>query len=131
PWGGGGGGVGEVGALRRLPEVGKHLLRRAAVVARERNGFERPRLDEVAGDRQRRGGDLPLRLGRQAAARPAREGVGLEVAHVAERRVEVERSHPGEREALPAAVAALPVERRAPAVLLNAAQPLREPERGA
>ena len=70
-------------------------------------------LDERLGPGHRR--VLPLRLGGQPLAGPGRVGVGLVVADVQHRRVEVERLQAHQAHRAPAGVAARPVERRLPA----------------
>src|SRR5262249_32655865 len=71
---------------------------------------------------------LPLGLGREPRARPARVGVGLVVAHVAHGLVGPQRRHAREGEAPPLAVALLPVEGRAPAARERGGETVGEPE---
>src|SRR5579859_3997722 len=87
-----------------------------------------PALHEIALDWQPVRRHLPLRLGRQARARPTRVGVGLIVADVADRLRRVDRAQAVQRHLVPAVVAALPIERRVPALLLDRPPAIREPE---
>src|SRR6266850_1851796 len=85
---------------------------------------------EVAVKRRVAGGNLPFRFGRQAFFGPAREGVGLVEADVADRLGGIDRALAGQREDQPLAILAAPVERRLPALLLHRAPALRQPEFG-
>ena len=71
---------------------------------------------------------LPLGLRRQAGARPPGEGVGLVPADVDDRRGGVHRLQAVESERLPFATAALPVQRRLPAVRLDRGPAVGHPQ---
>src|SRR6185295_5297476 len=91
-----------------------------------------------AGEARDAGGVLPLALGGEASSSPflallrppAREGVRLVEAHVADRLVRVELAHAGESPEMPAAAVLLPVERCPPALLLDLRPAVRQPEEG-
>ena len=91
---------------------------------------QRSRGKRIAGDRQILRRDLPLELGRQALAGPARERVGLVVADVRHRRGAIDRLQPFERHGEPLPVALLPVERRVPALAVDRRPAVGEPKRG-
>ena len=73
---------------------------------------------------------LPLGLGRQARAGPARVGVGLVVADVADRLVRVERPQAGRVKAVQPPSRVLPVERRLPAAGLHRVPAVGQPQLG-
>ena len=86
------------------------------------------RIREVAADRRVGRGPLPFLLGGQAGARPAREGVRLEVAHVRHWLARVDGAHPRKRVGHPVALALFPVQGRAPALSLAELPPVGQPE---
>ena len=74
--------------------------------------------------------DLPLLLGRQVLAHPARERVGLVVAHMADRRGRIDRPQARERQRMRDAVDLAPVAGRLPAFRLHRRPAVGEPQRG-
>src|SRR6185312_15956698 len=77
-------------------------------------------------------GHFPLRLGWQALAAPAREGVRLVKADVAGRLGRIDGAAPTEREHAPATGALIaPIERRGPPLLLHQSPAIGQPELGA
>src|SRR5581483_3347475 len=72
---------------------------------------------------------LPLELRRQSFARPAGEGIGLEVADVGDRGGRIDGQEPGERHLPPLARLAFPVAGRLPASGLDRGPAVREPVR--
>ena len=93
--------------------------------------MEVARIDERAVHGLIARGDLPFGLGRKAGAGPARERVGLVVAHVTHRRAGIDRIHAGERELGPTVRGALPVERRFPVAGAHRRPTVRQPQLGA
>jgi hypothetical protein len=79
-------GVGEIGALRPLPDIAEYLPERAAVVSQGRGrSASRDKLRFAP----HRGGNFPFDSARQAPPGPAlRKGVDLIVAHVRDGRRE-------------------------------------------
>src|SRR4051812_16641746 len=121
--------ISAIGAPGPLPDVAEHfgLLSPFALAGA---GAPRVQLAAVGEATSRRvvggsgGGVLPLLLGREARARPARVGVGLVVADVGDDLVGVDGASAGQRVDQPVPVAGfpllalLPVERRPPALAL-------------
>ena len=74
-------------------------------------------------------GGLPLGLGRQAGARPTREGIRFVPADVADWPVGIECRKAAQRHLPPLAVTLLPVQRRGPALGLHLGPAVRHPQR--
>src|SRR5882762_9541102 len=72
-------------------------------------------------------GDLPLHLGRQMLAAPARERVGLIIADVADRGGGVDRLQSGERHDVPFARYLAPVAGRLPLLVVYGREPVHQP----
>ena len=104
--------AGRAVARRRGAGSGRSALVPSVVAARRAAGARR----------------LPFELGRQALAGPVREGVGLEVADVADGRARIDRQQPVERHLVPGAVALLPVAGRCPALRVDRRPAVGEPE---
>ena len=121
-------GIGGVRATGPLPNITKHLTRRARCIVRlERYRMKVIALAKISVDRQRRGNGLPSTLARQPATHPAGKGVGFVVADVADWLARVDISHATERHDLPAIIVELPVKRCIPPALLNHAPRIGEP----
>ena len=119
--------IGGEGAARPLPHIAIDLSQ-APLPGLRRRRAQAPRLDEVAAQRLAKRGMFPLDLGRQSSAGPGRKRVGLVIAHMRDRRVRIDRLRAAQRHRPVAAVALLPIERRAPAFRLHARPSRRKPE---
>ncbi len=129
-------GIGEVGRAGPLPAVAVRLPQPAAGGAGRGSGLR------VVGRSVREVADrvalavlldrvLPLGLGRQPLARPGRERVGLVVADVGDRQARVDRPGAVQGVLEPDAVDLVPVERRAPALVVDPGPAVGEPQLGA
>src|SRR5207244_6688171 len=76
------------------------------------------------------GGDLPLRLGRQAFSGPFGKSVGFVKADMAEGLSRVQPAAAGQGKDRPFAAFPMPIERRLPALLANGRPAVRKPELG-
>ena len=88
-----------------------------------------PRAAQIARDLELRRRVFPFRLGRQARAAPAREGVGLVIADMHDGRVGLDRPQAGERHRMPGAADFAPVQRRIPFFAHDGLPTVREPMR--
>src|SRR5205085_3501302 len=98
--------IGRIGTARPLPDHTESVV------------------DEVQARR-----NFPSRFGRQVLAGPAREGVGLVVADMGDRRGRIDGLETCERELEPAAIDLAPIAGRTPAFGLDRGKTVRKPER--
>ena len=74
------------------------------------------------------GGDFPFRFARQPRTGPACEGIGLVIADVTDRCLQVQRAQATKGHLVPAGVLAQPVQRSVPAGLLDQVPAVRQPQ---
>src|SRR5215211_2775297 len=72
--------------------------------------------------------DLPFCFGRKSMPCPARICIRFVIAHMTNRRVRIERSHPAEGEFSPGTVLLLPIHGRTASFTLNESPPRGEPQ---
>src|SRR5207302_10071588 len=88
----------------------------------------RTALKEISSERRAARSHFPFGLGRQPFVRPARKGIGLVKAHMADGSMRVHGHLSMKREGAPTPVLALPILRRLPAAGLHRVPSCREPE---
>src|SRR5262245_16541437 len=118
PW------IGRVAARGPLPDIAEQLGQLAGGGA---VGMQPAAVCEGATRACVRRGVLPLGLARQTRAEPARDRVGLVQAQVTGGLARIDRAHAGELVERVFAVAALPVQRRLPALALHDLPAIAQP----
>src|SRR5690625_3162091 len=116
-------GVGKVGAGGPLPDLAEEVIRTLGTirrgVGREWAGVEALCFGEISFDGAVFGGHLPLGFCGESVAGPAGEGVGLEIADMAEGLVGIDGAEAAKSHQPPLILAALPIQGGAPAFVLE------------
>src|SRR5664280_3221392 len=121
-------GIGAVGAGRPFPNIAEHLRQRLRRLNRAR--MQAPALQQISRHPARSRRNFPFEFSWESRSRPARKGVGLVIADMSNRFVQVEWLHTLNGVMPPLAIALLPVQRSAQLIVTNAVPAVRKPQLG-
>src|SRR5664280_2284043 len=124
-------GIGAVGAGRPFPNIAEHLRQRLRRLNRlNRARMQTPALETVSCHPARSRRNFPFEFSWESRSRPARKGVGLVIADMSNRFVQVEWLHAFDGVMPPLAISLLPVQRSAPLIVANTVPSIRKPQLG-